>query len=397
MSAIISAFSASTSTLMEAVKEKMGFPDIKKLMVAVKDTRGDINQIRMLLKGNSGTCLKLFKEAVAEGDTITQIQLSHALFGMRWGKDQERDFSSLAVGDLEKFSYTPREFVLFKAAYDEAMGEESDWEQRQNKDIETYRIAANHGYLSAFLELMGNEWRGHSSYSYGFAVQLRPFVGKGERQLDYHFGMALKSGCETGSPLYYEGLYWMHQSCGIPVKFPRERESFDDFFHRYVRQEDVFHTYYDHDGFWHVGPEVVLAPSREKWEAFLKEKLGNVKIAPLDSYVFKYDPEQIKTLLNEHKIGACITGSFVEHDDGKETVDRSGISIRGFPIHTLSMYSNHKDIGDISVRRDTFKMYKTIDDPKIKPIIEFIENVMTRSGSASSAASWLRQMGGSYI
>lgn len=179
---------------------------------AVRDARGDVNEIRLLLKGNVETCHRLFREAEKEGDVVTQIQLSHALLGMKWGKDDTKDFSSLLVGDLEKFSYYPREFALFNLAYDQAMGVESDWRTGKARGVETFRLAANRGYLPAFLELMHKEWKGNAS-SYGFAAQLRPFVGKGDRQLDYYFGQALKNGCQIGSEQYYEGLYWMNRSC----------------------------------------------------------------------------------------------------------------------------------------------------------------------------------------
>ncbi len=51
----------------------------------------------MLLKGNVETWKKLFQEAVEEGDVITQIQLSHALHGMKKGEDDKKDFSSLTL------------------------------------------------------------------------------------------------------------------------------------------------------------------------------------------------------------------------------------------------------------------------------------------------------------
>jgi|GEM_PF-3799752 len=255
---------------------------------ATRHARGDINEIRMLLKGSIETCNNLFKQAVEEGDVVSQIELSHAIFGMKWGKDDSKDFSSLSVRDLEAFSYYPREFVLFNLAYDQAMGVESDWRTSDARSKETFRAAASRGYLPAFLELKCKEWKWHTS-SYAFAVELRPFVGKGDRKLDYYFGQALKNGSQIGSELYYEGMYWMNQSCGIPVKYPREDESFNDFTSRYIQVKELGSTYYNQDGFMHLRrSSVVLAPSREAWEAFVKEKLGNVKFT---------------SLLDEHRIG----------------------------------------------------------------------------------------------
>ena len=374
-------------------------PDVTttNLKAAVMGARSNINEIRMLLKGNIETCQKLFKEAVKEGDAITQIQLSHALFGMKWGKDDTKDYSSLIAEALETFSYYPREFALFNSAYDQSMRVESDWKTRDIRGDETFRIAAGRGYLPAFLELKSKEWKSHTN-SYGFAVQLRPFVAKGDRQLDYFFGQALKNGCQIGSELYYEGLHWMNQSLGIPVKYPRKDQSFEDFKRQYVKDECVLSTYYDHDGFRHVGGSVILAPSKEVWETFVKEKLGHVKFAPMESYQFKFDPEQIRSLLNEYKIGVLLSNSFVESSsEGREVKGFGGGKKHGFCIDSLSIYQDLNQIGEISVQEDSFKIHQTFENSNIKPIIDFIENVMTRTGSAHSAYSWLKQLGGRYI
>ncbi len=262
---------------------------------------------------------------------------------------------------------------------------------------ETFQEAASRGYLPAFLELKYKEWKWHTN-SYGFAVQLQPFVGKGDRQLDYQFGQALKNGSQIGSELYYEGMYWMHQSCGIPVKYPRASESFKDFTTRYVQHEDSMSSYYDHDGIFHVGSSVILAPSREVWEAFVKEKLENVRFAPAESYSFRYDAAQIRALLNNHKIGALHTSSFVESaTEGRDVKSFRGGTVRGFHIDSLAISQDHKRIGQISVQENTFKIHQRFADPTIQPIIDFIENVMIRTGSAYSALSWLKQMGGNYI
>lgn len=399
MAAQVSAFGGSTPVFhptLDTTPNPVLDTTPMNLLAAVKDARGDINEMRILLKGNEETCNRLFKEAVAEGDVITQIQLSHALFGMKWGEDHTKNFSSLTAGDLESFSYYPQEFVLFNSAYDQAMGIKSDGKTHDARGSETFRLAAERGYLPAFLELMHKEWKGNTD-SYGFAVQLRPFVGQGDKQLDYYFGQALKNGCQIGSELYYEGMYWMNQSCGIPVKYPKEHQSFYDFKSHYIQYESE-HSYYDHNGFRHVGGSVILAPSREAWGTFVKEKLGDVRIAPLNSYMLRHDPEQIKSLLDQYRISVVHTSSFIEHPTkGHKVVDLFGKSKHGFCIDSLWICQDDKEIGKISVQEDTFKIYQTIENPKIKPVIDFIENVMTRSGSAHSAHSWLKQMGGRYI
>ena len=109
----------------------------------IREARGDINEIRMLLKGSKETCLNLFKQAVEEGDAISQIQLSQAFFGIAWGKDESKDFSLLSARDLETFSYYPRSFGLFNEVYDQAMGEKFNLNVRDARGTETFRSAAS--------------------------------------------------------------------------------------------------------------------------------------------------------------------------------------------------------------------------------------------------------------
>lgn len=361
---------------------------------AVRNARGDINEIRMLLKGDEAACLDLFRQAIEEGDAVAQIQLSQALTCMKRGKDSLKDFSSLVVTDLEEFAYYPKEFVLFESTYTQLMGPGVEWEALRSTAKETFALAANRGYLPALLELKHREWINNRE-SYGFAAELRPFVGKGDRLLDYHFGYALKRGCQVGSALYYEGMYWMHQSLGITVKVPDEDESYKRFLEREV--DGTSYGRYDFDGFRHAST-VVFAPSMEKWETFVREKLETVRVAPLDSYLFSYDAQQIKSLLNEYKLSAATSASFVEHPmEGNTYLGPSGEPFHGFNIDSLTLFMNHKKLGEISVRKDTFELYETISDPRIQPVVEFVQNVMMRSGSAGSAHSWLRRMGGDYI
>jgi hypothetical protein len=348
-----------------------------------------------LLQGSKEACLHLFRKAVEEDDVISQIELSQAFFGIQWGKDNEKDFSSIDYRDLEEFSYYPKEFLLFNSVYGEAMEMPYDWQAREARSTETFTRASEMGCLPAILELKHSQWKWNSN-SYGFAVELLPFVGKGDQKIDYCFGKALKNGCQTGSKLYYEGLYWMERSIGIPVKYPSKGQSFDNFFRHYIRFEDVSSTFNNHDGFWHIGPSVVLAPSEDSWRDFVGEKLKDISIAPPESYLFEYNAEEIKTLLNAYKIGAVQVISFVECSDSEQAVEDFDES-NGFRIYSLSIYENSVPIGEISVQEDTFEIYQTFENPKIQPVITFIENVMKKSGSAGSARAWLRQMGGCYI
>lgn len=357
---------------------------------AVRQARGDINEIRMQLKGNVSACHDLFKQAVKEEDVISQIQLSQALFGMKWGKDKEKDFSSLQKADLEEFSYHSIGFALFNSACEEILGVESDSGTQDARTVTTFRAAADRGYLSALLELMSEDWTGHTK-SYGFAVQLRPFVGQGDKQLDHCFGVALKDGCAVGSDLYYEGLYWMNRSMGITVHFPPKDQSFEDFKSHYLRFNSSGECY-DADGFCHVG-NVVLAPSREAWDSFVKEKLEIVRIASSESYSLPCDLGLIKRLVERHEITGVQTGSFVESSvEGYATEDLFGRSLHGFQIESFSIYQNSQELGTVSVRKDTLQIHETFAHSDIQPVIEFVEMVLKRTGSNRSVHSWLMQM-----
>jgi hypothetical protein len=102
--------------------------------------------------------------------------------------------------------------------------------------------------------------------------------------------------------------------------------------------------------------------------------------------------------MNQCKIGAVYGNSFIEVPTmGSQILKYCEAKSHGFAIDTLTLYEDHKKIGNMSVRKDNFDIHQTIYYPKIYPIVEFIENVMKRSGSAISARSWLRQMGAQYI
>lgn len=369
MAATVSASSGSMPVAHPAVPES---DNATMNLDAIRSAKGDINAMRMLLKGNLEACLRLFRAAVAEADVTTQIQLSYALHGMELGKDATKDFSLLHVTHLETFDYSGRGFGLFSTAYDRAMRVISTWTESEDRAAETFRLAARHGYLPAVLEHLYAEWDNKidSDYldhkeTYGFAVQLRPFVGQGNKDLDFLFGSALKNGCQRGSKLYYEGFYWMNQSVGNEiVAFPREGESFEAFKWRYSQTNADF---YELDGFGHAG-SLVLAPSRETWEMFVKKKLGDVSIAPIESYLFAYDPKTLQLLLGDKII----------------------VSTPDLDTITLSSRAENKPIAEISVG-GSIKIHQPCEHLQLA--IKFIQNVFARTGTPLSARCWLKQMG----
>lgn len=365
----------------------------------IRNTNGDIREIRWLLKGSLDTCHRLFKEAVEKGDAITQIQLSQARFGIVWGKDNEKDFSSLVIADLEdNFAYYPHDFELFNVTYREAMKIDDDWKAENRRSFQIFKFAASQGYLPAVLELKSKEWKAGEN-SYGFAVELRPYVGKGDKVLDFYFGKALKNGTQIGSALYYEGLYWMEHSLGIPVQYPKNGVSFESFI-RDVQHRDPLNVSYGLDGFRHVGNARVLAPSIEAWRSFVDEKLAKVKISEPDFHFFNYDAVQIKYLLNEYKVSTLSSRSFVEDPvEGYEFTQIDGSKFHGFDIVTLTLNTLYRahPIGDISIRKDNFTIHQTIDHPELQPVVKFIENILTRSGSTHSANAWLKRLGAQHV
>lgn len=228
------------------------------------------------------------------------------------------------------------------------------------------------------IEQIEKKWQWRPD-SYGLAVELRPFVGEGDKELDYRFGLALKNECAIGSELYYEGMYWMHLSGYMQVEYPEAHESFIDFIDRYVERSPK--DFYDYDGFRHVGSSIILAQSREAWEEFVNEKLTNIKISPKESYLIESNTQQIKKLLKKHQINVVHLRKSIE-------TSNEG----GFFIDTLSIHESGREIGKISIKENSFEIYETFQNSKLQPIIDFVEKVMSRTGTASAARSWLMQI-----
>lgn len=356
---------------------------------AIEKTNGNLKEIRYLLQGDRQTGLELFKEALDKGNAVLQIQLSYALFGMKVAKDSEKDFSLLTPNDLESLMYYPKEFVLFYAAYDEATGSESSWQEEKARAMSTFGAAANHGYLPAILELCYEKWK-HNTDTYGFAVQLRRYVGQGDKLIDSYFGSALKNGCQIGSPLYYEGIYWLEKSSDNLVKYPREEESFECFVNSYLSITSASH--FEYDGFFHVYPSTILAPSKDAWETFLATKILPIQPAPLDSYLFTYDAEQIRTLMSQYKITGIRELLPITDPMEEQTIQHEEEKMHRFYLDVLTLYEGEKQIGMISVHSATFAIHQTFTDPRIQPVLDFVENILTRSGSVRSVLAWFRQI-----
>ncbi|MEN9343623.1 MAG: hypothetical protein RLZZ453_410 [Chlamydiota bacterium] len=348
----------------------------------ISNTCGNINKMRMLLQGNLTTLKNLLEAAEKKGDAIVRIQLSHAFLGMKWGNDSLKNFSILKVEDLEEFDYYPGKGNYFNS---EVESQNMNWRQ-------TFITAAKLGYLPAVLELKYNEWPEDSYATYGFAVALQSFVGKGNKMLDYYFGLALKNGSQIGSPLYYEGMRWMHQSHGICVKYPENNQPFEEFIRGY-QSPDYMNCDHRLDGLYHLGKKVILAPSKIVWETFVREKLANVQCAPPESHCVKYDGKEICRLLNENTIAFNRMHAFVDSTTEGTDFECPGGQIRhGFWIVSFVVYENRREIGRISVQHNNLKIHETFKNTRLQPVINFIENVMTRTGSPKSTVFWLNHI-----
>lgn len=393
---VIMTLSISNTTLSsQFFYPNITYPSVN--LQTIKNAKGNINQITTLLNENKESCLELFRKAVQDEDSIAQIQLSQAYFEIQWREEERKNSVPIESKNFDPFFYYPRNFKLLTKTYRDAMQCKPDYQAEKKFVEKTFSNAANQGYLPAILEFTYKIW-GNNTKSYGFAVQLQPFVNKGDKVIDYYFGQALKHGSKPGSKSFYEGLYWMYKSDSIPVKYPEKNESFYKFTNGYYRsREGRMYSYYGHDGFIYANEgSTILAPSKEEWEIFVKEKIETAEIAPQKSYEFEYDEKKILSLLTKN-IGTVSSERFEESPTGQEMANDYERKIPGSWIQSLSLYDGGTEIGTISVRKSTsednkypFEIHKTIESqPKIQPIIDLIENVMIRTGSPCSAGSWL--------
>jgi hypothetical protein len=343
----------------------------------IEQKNGNIVSIRKLLKGDFGLCQRLFQEALSVRNAVVQIQLSFTLFGMKWGNDNE------TTTEFESFRYYPREFTLFEGAYDTLMNTKSDWQTSRDRAITTYQQAAKNQYLPAILELRDFQWRRNHN-TFGFAVSLQAFVGKGDKRLDHYFGQALKNGSVIGCELYYEGIYWMQKSGHLDIKFPSKHQSYEDF--KRAQVEQSIDSYYDHDNLRHIGNWTILCRSPFAWRSFVRTKLSPIKIKDNTYYSNDFDFYQIKSLMIQQKLKTYDQHSFIKTEKGN-TIDRWSKE-RGFILEMIIFYKEDQNIGRISVR-ETFEIYETFRHEEIQPIVDFVTWVLTKCGSAHSAGNWL--------
>lgn len=303
---------------------------------------------------------------------------------MTWGKDSEKNNDSW---EFEKFDYCPhKEFSFFRMVYDKAMGQ-LDSEESKVMAFKAFRQAAKLGDLSVILALKFNEWTYHrycNLDNFGLAVELRPYVDKGNKLLDYYFGRALINGSRYHSKSYFEGLFWIEKSCGISVLYPKENQPFELFVRNYMRYEEgrYGHSSCEHDGLVNVslynkGGFLVLARSKEAWEDFKKKKLTNVETAPLSSYLYTFDEEQIRFQIKNFNIKFDYENSLVK-----------GLVEKEYIIETLHIFSDVIELGNISIRPDNNEICQSFTNQEIPELIRTIEE-MLKVAHVGEVNSWL--------
>lgn len=238
----------------------------------IQKLNGDIREIRFLLRGNRNECYRLLQEAIIQDSSVIQIQLSFALFGMKKGKDHEKDFSFLTTTNLEDFQYYPNRFSLLSIAYSEVFQETEVYYNLDHIE-NVFKKASALGYFPASFELLHYQWETFHNH-YVFATQLHPGVGKGNITIDYFYGLALKNGAKIGSELYYEGMSWIEQSLGTSIKYPQSNETFTCFRENCIRNEYYLNVFYESDGFTHIYlSNVIFVSSAQAWIDFKNQKL----------------------------------------------------------------------------------------------------------------------------
>lgn len=242
-----------------------------------------------------------------------------------------------------------------------------------------------------------DRWKGNEA-SYGFAAELRPFVGKGCSVLDGCFGKALKSGSRVGSHLYYEGLYWMVKSGNLSVKVA-EDGNMENFIRHYIQVVDRTSLCYREDGFFYVGSSVVLVPSQEQWDAFVKEKITNIRITSEDSYLFGGEIlKKVQQIVKKHGIVTFYTTSISRFCDRKSSDvfsicrDNYEDLIGRISIHNKKGCPSRIKIQGVKfgVKEEVF--VEGLEKKELKTVMTFIKDVLARSGSFYSAHAWLKQM-----
>lgn len=228
--------------------------------------------------------------------------------------------------------------------------------------------------MSGLTEEVLSKWRSGRD-SYGFAMILQPYVGKGDKSIDYKFGEALKRGSFYESKLFLKGLWWIENSKGINVHYPRGTEPFDRFCSTYIQIYDVSSSFFDYKGFRFMSSGNVLASSAEEWQKFKDEHLSDPDLKTSNIEMIDYDPVLIYHLITLNDI-------------------RVISSSRG-RLNSVDFYNCKKGtFRSVTINRgdNDFKLVSTFKDDKFQPVIDLVERLLLTCGSSSSVVSSIRSL-----
>ena len=340
----------------------------------------DIQTLRLRFRGDKSACLAEFKEAWQNNKPTNQIVLAFTRYAMLWGKDasiDKWDWIKKQAKDLTVFSlfYHQGMDILTYTYYD--IDPSVGFQKCEILAHQTCAQAAEEKFVPAIIIALLDEWK--QQRDYGLALKLQPFAGKGDQEIDYHFGSAVRQGSAVGSQLFYRGVLFM-----LPImeekemiKFPKN-ETFEHFASYFIRCNNSS-TYFDLDGLWWLSSGIVLAPSINDWNEWKTSKLCSLPKHTLIPLVI-YDGNQIKNLMKQYKLSG-ISGS------------------NGIGIYELTFYSDQYRVGRIAfsiqdLQSDLYKLVATVQDERFQPVIDLLQNTMLACGSAHSACAIMRHFSG---
>lgn len=135
-------------------------------LTAIKEAKGNIGKIRLLLRGDLDLCCSLFEQAVKKTDALSQIHLARAYDAMTDDTTTVKDFSSLTEEDLQK-GFCPDNFARYHRIYSKVF-QQDDWDNKRASKI--YEKTAEQGYLPALLELKQHQWGRRAQRSIGLRL-----------------------------------------------------------------------------------------------------------------------------------------------------------------------------------------------------------------------------------
>lgn len=364
-------------------------------LATIQDGNLAQKMVRHRAKGDKAFIADLYKVAEQENLARPQIFIANSYYAAGWAKDAEKDFSTLEeVNALESYNMVSRSMDTLQGLLGE-IHPEQDWREKDRTARHIFRQASNEGSVFATLvEVFKYKW---SELDFWQAARLRPYLDDQDTvipELLFWYGEAMMSASPIGTELYYEGLSYKNKSGMLRVNFfdsSTERRfcnTFKEYCRHYYRDVDAMSTYYDHEGQFFIGG-VVLSPSKAEWKAFERKFLLDVKPSPIEVFdcfitITQDDIKQLHGLYKQFEIG-CVSCSHGE-------------------VYELSIYRNNRSeqisrMGSVSVDSSVrlngrYKLVSTLEayPDELRPLVKFMEDVMTRSASSHAFHSFFESL-----